>query len=266
MDITWADDRPGRGDDGPEGHLDRLLGRAENADSLDDATLAPLRTALMHRTELHALRRRKAPPGTLAQRTLKHVFLLADGGSAVLWETEYVEAPGARPRHQVFADRRAVEAVEARMRAEFGEASPARPAFGRVAGADALPGEPLGESALGVRRSAPPYDPEAADSADHARRVLRRAENAAGWADRVRALLRSAVRHRTTLVTMRHGGGDEFLVEWSLYEHAFRLADGAELSLWEVEHSLPRDKCPVCEVYLDEAAARDSADRHRPPL
>ena len=94
--------------------------------------------------------------------------------------------------------------------------------------------------------------------------MLRRAENADRPDEAVRRRLWAAVGHETTLVTRHHDTAPGQVLEWALYQHAFLLADGAELSLWEPEHTLsPGAAVPVCEVYLDEYAARDSVDRHR---
>lgn len=261
--------------EGPAAHLDRLLGRASNAFELDDALLERLRAALMYCTELHSLRRRKGPPRSLAHRTLKHVFLLSDGGTGVLWEVEHNTGPGGRQVCEVYADREALDAVERRMREEFGE--PAEPgdledflAGRREAGA----GQPDGWDGLGpaggvlaevVFDVGPGTGRRvftSGNSPEHARRVLRRAENGDRPGEGVRRLLTSAIAHETTLVTMRHGRRTDFLAEWALYEHAFLLAGGGEVSLWELEHTMTPSGHPVCEVYLDEAAARDSADRH----
>jgi hypothetical protein len=46
------------------------------------------------------------------------------------------------------------------------------------------------------------------------------------------------------------------------YEHAFLLAGGDEIILWELEHNLTVDGRLVCEVYLDEVSAELAADRH----
>lgn len=42
-----------------------------------------------------------------------------------------------------------------------------------------------------------------------------------------------------------------------LYEHAFLLVDGSEMSLWEVEHTATPDGRHMCEVYGAERTARD---------
>ena len=42
---------------------------------------------------------------------------------------------------------------------------------------------------------------------------------------------------------------------------AFLLRDGAEVSLWEVEHTATPDGRHMCEVYVSEDAARDAMER-----
>lgn len=342
MDSEMDDTPPGgtRVPDGdePGAFLDRLLARADNlngrgehrepvgradggdrgytgAGRIDDALLTRLSTALMHCSELHAMRQRKGPPRAIGHRTFRHVFLLADGGNAVLWEVEHNTGPDERTRFRLYADQ---EAAEDYVRERFGEPPllDLWPGFSALINPGAQPGsEPGWESGLGFgfvpgfdprsdpefvsgtaaaldpeadsgselgrliaeifftarrteqhrgRRGRPVHhDYEADNSADHAWRVLRRAENSDRPGEPVRTLLRSAVGHETTLVTLRHDTVSDCVLEWSLYEHAFLLADGAEMSLWELEHSISPDGHPVCEVYLDEATARDSVDRHR---
>ncbi len=340
MDNTPLDGAPAPGGEEPGTFLDQLLARADNmagergqhagrrddasdghdavhqdAPGPDAALLARLRTALMHCTELHAMRHRKGPPRAVGHRTLKHVFLLADGSDAALWEVEHNGGADDRTGHQLYADRIAAEEY---VRRRFGEPPPldlwprfgvaSNPAFdswfGTEGGAGTDPvfgigfdprsdpefvagraaaldpegdsGSELGrliaevfftarraEQLRGRRARHAHHDYQADNSADHAWRVIRRAENTDRPGEPVRRLLRSAVGHRTTLITLRHDTVSGSAMEWSLYEHAFLLADGAEISLWELEHTITSDGRPVCEVYLDEATARDSVDRHR---
>lgn len=278
--------------------LDRLLARADDAGPAHRGTppdTARLRTALMHCTELHALRQRKEPPRTVGHRTFKHVFLLPDGTAAVLWEVEHNTDPDGRTRHRLYTDRAAADDY---VRERFGEpplldlwprfAAGEEPGGGRPGGRDgdsvlgslpmADPGSwngpgrmiaeiffPTGRTGQqrGRRGRTTRHDYESDHSAEHARRVLRRAENDDRPGETVRQLLHSAVGHETTLVTLRQDAVGETVMEWALYQHAFLLADGTETSLWEVEHTGTPDGHPVCEVYLDEDAARDSAGRHR---
>jgi hypothetical protein len=292
-----------------------LLARCEGGGAAVGHLLPPLRGALMHCTELHAMRRRKGPSGPLGHRVVKHVFLLSDGGSATLWEVEHDGHPDGRVRHRLLPDRARAEEFA---RERFGEPplldlwpqpgeepeAPARPVtgpgllgpaldglFGTAAAADPLQDpdftagtagalDPRGDGGSELARMIAeifftarhaeqhrPRGPRTArlgESADHARRVLRRAENADRPGEAVGRRLRAAVGHETILVTRDHDAAPGRVLEWALYQHAFLLADGAELSLWEIEHTLgPGAGEPVCEVFLDEAAARDCVDRHR---
>jgi hypothetical protein len=97
------------------------------------------------------------------------------------------------------------------------------------------------------------------DSADHGRRLLRRAENADRPGEDMAELLRMAFAHEITQAFGRPYGGRG--VGFSLYEHAFLLLDGRELSLWEVEHTATPDGRHMCEVYLSEDAALDAMER-----
>ncbi|GAA1923364.1 DUF6227 family protein [Streptantibioticus ferralitis] len=246
-------------DDDPASHLDRLLARARNAADLDQTLLRRLRTALMHCVDLHSMRFCKGPTRTRGHRTVKHVFLLADGSSETLWEIEDDTGTDGEVVRELHT---AQESVEARLRERFGDSVFPEFDFGKErliaevhfdVGRDG----PRGEAGLADARHEYAQD----NSADHAWRVLRRAENGDRPGEPVRQRLRSAVAHETTLVTMRHTRVEGVIAEWALYEHAFLLADGGKLSLWELEHTITPGGHPICEVYLDEMAARVSADR-----
>jgi hypothetical protein len=99
------------------------------------------------------------------------------------------------------------------------------------------------------------------DSADHARRLLRRAENADRPDAETAALLESAFAHQITQAFGRPFRAGRAALCFSLYEHAFLLCDGAEISLWEVEHTATPDGRHMCEVYVSEDAARDAMER-----
>ncbi|MGX9229595.1 DUF6227 family protein [Streptomyces albus] len=47
----------------------------------------------------------------------------------------------------------------------------------------------------------------------------------------------------------------------TVYQHAFLLADGREVSLYELEHNMTGSGRLVCEVYLDESVADQAAHR-----
>lgn len=100
------------------------------------------------------------------------------------------------------------------------------------------------------------------DSPDHAWRLLRRAANAGAPGPDVLLRLRAAIAHDISIVARRSAAIKGRTVSWSLYEHAFLLLDGSELSLWEIDHTRTPDGHPVCEVYLSRDAALDTAVRH----
>ncbi|MFD5423960.1 DUF6227 family protein [Streptomyces sp. NPDC127084] len=108
--------------------------------------------------------------------------------------------------------------------------------------------------------AAPPRTYEPDNSPDHARRLLRRAENRDRPGEDTARLLRSAFAHHISQAFGRQcfigGRGSGF----TLYEHAFLLLDGTELSLWEVEHTATPDGRHMCEVYVDERTARGAIE------
>ncbi|MET9324807.1 DUF6227 family protein [Streptomyces sp. NPDC003038] len=243
-----------------EAHLDRLLGRALNSFDLPDRLVERLGTALAHSSSLYITHH--SPATGLWRDTHQHTFLLADGGSVSLWELVYRQEGDRTVRHEIFASKAETCLAVARL---FGE-TPAE----AVMDPAPLPGdgEPEHEGAAlseFFAASAPArrhreYTVE--QSADHARRVLRRAENADRPDERVAELLRSAYAHR---ITQAFGGGRHCLTDgrdvgFSLYEHGFVLLDGTEVSLWEVEHTATPDGRHMCEVYESEAAARGAME------
>lgn len=99
------------------------------------------------------------------------------------------------------------------------------------------------------------------ESADHARRVLRRAENPDRPGERTALLLRSAYAHQITQAFgPRPFTADGRGTGFNLYEHSFVLLDGSELGLWELEHTATPDGRHMCEVYESEAAARGAME------
>jgi len=239
-----------------------LLGRAENA-AQAARHLAEARSALMHSCGLQSCRHAKGPPRRLDRRTYRHSFLLPDGSVRVLWELEHNTGPGDAVRYAVFTDR------EDLALAEWGVDA----AFGVVSTIAELPPPallmPLG-SLDGTRRDLDEAVPPPAtcrraytegDSAEHAWRLLRRATNPGAPGPEVRARLRAAIAHDISIVTRRSALVGGRLVSWSLYEHAFLLLDGSELSLWEIDHTRTPSGVPVCEVYASQDAALDSAVR-----
>ncbi len=105
-------------DDDPVCHLDRLLARAGNAAELDPVLLRRLRGALMHCVDLHSMRFSKGPTRTRGHRTVKHVFLLPDGGSETLWEVEDDIGAADAVVRELFTSQ---AAVEQRLRERFAD-------------------------------------------------------------------------------------------------------------------------------------------------
>ncbi|MFD7260265.1 DUF6227 family protein [Streptomyces sp. NPDC059874] len=239
-----------------EAHLDRLLGRTLNSFDLPDRLVERLGAALAHSSSLYTTHH--SPATGLWRETHRHTYLLADGGSVSLWELTYRLGEGDRTvRHEVFASKAEICLAVARL-------------FGAVPADAALePGDDDPENDVAVlsalfAASAPAQrhrEYAVEESADHARRVLRRAENADRPGEPVAALLRSAYAHHITQAFgSRHCRFDGRDAGFSLYEHAFVLLDGTELSLWEVEHTATPDGRHMCEVYDSEAAARGAME------
>ncbi|MET9963194.1 DUF6227 family protein [Streptomyces sp. NPDC006326] len=241
-----------------EAHLARLLGRALNSFDLPDRLVERLGTALAHSSSLYTTHH--SPAAGLWRETHRHTYLLADGGSASLWELVY-RLPGDRAvRHELFTSKAETCLAVSRL---FGDGAVADPAA--AAGREEPDGEAPELSALFAASTPAHRHREYAveQSADHARRVLRRAENADRPGEQVALLLRSAYAHQITQAfgtrqCLPDGRGAGF----SLYEHSFVLLDGSELSLWEVEHTATPDGRHMCEVYESEAAARGAME-HR---
>ncbi|MBT2479502.1 DUF6227 family protein [Streptomyces sp. ISL-94] len=242
-----------------EAHLDRLLGCALNSFDLPDRLVERLGTALAHSSSLYTAH--QSPALGVWRETRRHTYLLADGGSVSLWELAYRQEGDRTVRHEIFASKAEVCMAVSRL---FGEV-PAEAALDPAL----LPGD--GEedhdvSALSaffaasasVRRH---REYAVGQSADHARRLLRRAENADRPGEPVAALLRSAYGHQITQAFgPRQCLSDGRDAGFSLYEHAFVLLDGSEVSLWEVEHTATPDGRHMCEVYESEEAAREAME------
>ncbi|MCQ9136186.1 MULTISPECIES: DUF6227 family protein [Streptomyces] len=231
---------PAESPESPEEHLARLLGRALNSFELPDEALRRLDCALAHDSSLHSAHHSAG----LHRETYRHTWLLADGCALTLWELVHNTAPGSEPQHEVYADEEELRAATARL---------------------PLPSEaPDFELPVLVQLSPFPaprhvYVPD--DSADHARRLLRRAENPDRPDADTTALLGSAFAHQITQAFGRPCRAGRIGLGYSLYEHAFLLRDGREISLWEVEHTATPDGRHMCEVYASEAAARDAMER-----
>ncbi|MET8248264.1 DUF6227 family protein [Streptomyces sp. NPDC005202] len=232
---------PRESPESPEEHLARLLGRALNSFELPDETIRQLDCALAYDGSLHSAHHSAG----LHRETYRHTWLLADGTALTLWELVHNTTPGSEPQHEVYVDEEELRAATARL-----PLPPDAPDF--------EPPVMVQLSTIPEARHA--YVPD--DSADHARRLLRRAENPDRPGTDVASLLATASAHQITQAFGRpcRAGRAPGLC-FSLYEHAFLLCDGMEISLWEVEHTATPDGRHMCEVYTTEDAARDAMER-----
>ncbi|OKK16789.1 hypothetical protein AMK16_24090 [Streptomyces sp. CB00455] len=243
-----------------EAHLGRLLGRALNSFDLPDGLVERLGGALAHSSSLYTTHR--SPATGVWRETHRHTYLLADGGAVSLWELVYRLEGDRTVRHEVFTGKAETCLAVVRL---FGEA-PAEAALDpELLRGDEEPDADvaaLGELFAASTPATRQREYAVEDSADHARRVLRRAENPDRPGEPVAALLRSAYGHRITQAFGGRPSPAERCREagFSLYEHAFVLLDGTEVSLWEVEHTATPDGRHMCEVYDSEAAARGAME------
>jgi hypothetical protein len=267
MDAAHSDGtEPARSGGRPAEQLDQLLRRAENGRQAALLMHAEVRSALMHYCGLQSCRHTKGPPRRMNRRTYRHSFLLPDGDVQVLWELEHNTGPDEGVVHRaVFADREDLTLAEWEVDSAFGgfsgpadlsddESALSAPPF--PAGAPDVESGLLAASGDAFRRA---YTE--GDSAEHAWRLLRRATNAGAPGTEMRARLRAAIAHDISIVTRRSAvvGGRQ--VSWALYEHAFLLLDGSEVSLWEIDHTRTPTGDPVCEVFTSQDAALDTAVR-----
>ncbi len=249
-----------------EEHLGQLLGRALNSFDLPDETVDRLQSAFAHSSSL----RSSHHSAGLRRSLYRHTFLLADGSSLTLWELVHNAGRDRHVEHELYTD-----ATEARLAANRlahrGGAHPDEvPMFPECADGPDCPDALVVPDSLAARAGddldalftgpRPParrsFVPD--DSADHARRVLRRAENADRPGEETARLLRDALAHEITQVFGRQCRSRGRNVGFTLYEHAFLLMDGSELSLWEVEHTATPDGRHMCEVYADKHTAREA--------
>ncbi|MEU8521148.1 DUF6227 family protein [Streptomyces sp. NBC_01216] len=240
-----------------ETHLERLLGRALNSFDLPDTTVERLQTALAHSSTLYSSHH----SASLRRATYRHAYLLADGTALSLWELVHNSGRGGSRHHELYAEEGEARLAASRLPTDTGPDRDTERSERRGSDED---GELELLSAL-LSRSIPArpraYAPD--NSADHARRVLRRAENADRPDEETARRLRTAFAHHITRAFGRRcpvrSGRD---AGFTLYEHAFLLIDGSEMSLWEVEHTATPDGRHMCEVYADEGAARQAME-HR---
>ena len=233
---------PPESPESPEEHLERLLGRALNSFELPDETIRRLDCALAHDSSLHSAHHSAG----LHRETYRHTWLLADGSALTLWELVHNTAPGPGQQHEVYVDEEELRAATARLPLPLDA-----PDF-ELAAAMAVQLTPVVEPGH-------VYVPD--DSADHARRLLRRAENTDRPGAEVAELLRRAFAHEITQAFGRPCRAGRAGIGFSLYEHAFLLRDGVEISLWEVEHTATPDGRHMCEVYPTEDGAREAMER-----
>ncbi|WP_415950158.1 DUF6227 family protein [Streptomyces sp. KLOTTS4A1] len=228
-----------------------LLGRALNSFELPDETVACLDTALAHDVSLHSAQHSAG----LHRETYRHTWLLADGSVLVLWELVHNATARGEQQHELYTEAEDVHTAASWLPFPA-EPHPHRDRLGMPAEPGQSPAEPLLLETVLLIAPAPrrAYDDFAQeDAADHARRLLRRAENPDRPAAETARLLRTAVAHQITQAFGRPGCTE---AGFTLYEHAFLLPDGRELSLWEVEHTRSPDGRHVCEVYGEEDRAR----------
>ncbi|MFE3327564.1 DUF6227 family protein [Streptomyces sp. NPDC059176] len=247
-----------------ETHLERLLGRALNSFDLPDTTVDRLGSALAHASSLHSAHH----SAHVHRRTYRHAYLLADGSSLTLWELVHNGGRGDSEQHELYAEEAEARLAASRLRTAHQDlptgVDPGDPAgIASISGAayDECSGAADDEMDLLARLLAipssapsPAYVPD--DSADHARRLLRRAENADRPGADTARLLRGAFAHHISQAFGRQCTADGRDAGFTLYEHAFLLLDGRELSLWEVEHTATPDGRHMCEVYTEENTAR----------
>ncbi|MFE0540623.1 DUF6227 family protein [Streptomyces sp. NPDC002387] len=237
---------PAESPEAPEEHLARLLGRALNSFELPDETMARLDCALAYDSSLHSAHHSAG----LHRETYRHTWLLADGSAVTLWELVHNTGPDGHLEHEVYVDEEELRAATSRL-----PLPPDTPDF---------------ELPVLVQPSPVPeprhaYAPD--DSADHVRRLLRRAENPdPPDGDLARLLLGSALAHEITQAFGRPSRAAQAGLSYALYEHAFLLRDGREVSLWEVEHTATPDGRHMCEVYPSEEAAREAMERRAATL
>ncbi|MFE5405724.1 DUF6227 family protein [Streptomyces sp. NPDC056580] len=231
---------PAESPESPEEHLARLLGRALNSFELPDEVLRLLECALAHDSSLHSAHHSAG----LHRETYRHTWLLADGSAVTLWELVHNTAPGGEAQHEVYVDEEELHTATGRL-----TLPPEAPDFEL----------PVVTQLSAIPEPRPVYAPD--DTADHARRLLRRAENPDRPGADVAALLATASAHQITQAFGRPGRAGRAQLSFALYEHAFLLPDGGKVSLWEVEHTATPDGRHMCEVYPTQDAARDAMER-----
>ncbi|MFJ9040382.1 DUF6227 family protein [Streptomyces sp. NPDC102406] len=230
----------------PDEYLTQLLGRALNSFELPDETLHLLDSALAYAGSLHSAHHSAGRH----RETYRHTWLLADGSAVTLWELVHNTGRDGREQHEIYVTEDELHLATSRLPLP----PEAAPDFDIQ-----VPLVPARLSAVAPeRRHFGPSDPDS--TVDHARRLLRRAENpdpGTRPGPGTVGLLREACAHQIT-----QAFGRRVNQGFALYEHAFLLRDGSEVSLWEVEHTATPDGRHMCEVYPTQEAAR-AAIEHR---
>lgn len=237
----------------PAARLAGLITRAQNPFDIDGTTALRLREALMHHSELHSTCQRKVRP-TLHCSTYQHAFLLPDGSCLTLWEMRHRTDEDEPAHHEIYSDRESLLRAEARVFQELG--------ITRHRALDEVWAEMAHARGGGDGPVPEPRTYPERDSPEHARRLLRRAENDDRPGPEMLRRLQSARGHQIARLAKPCGADRHHRVWCSVYEHAFLLDGGDEVSLFELEHNLTADGRLVCEVYLDEATADQAADRY----
>ncbi|MFE9256162.1 DUF6227 family protein [Streptomyces sp. NPDC006879] len=244
-----------------EAHLQRLLGRALNSYDLPDGLVDSLAEAFAHSSSLHASCRSSLTG--LRCDTYRHGYLLGDGSPVVLWELVHRADESQAPRHELFATKAEAALAADRIVADWAVDERFDSAVDLAFSPES--GDPqlglLGSmlcAASGPVESTRPYAVD--QSADHARRLLRRAENLDRPGEEMAQRLRGACAHQITQAFGQCRSASGRGAGFTLYEHAFVLLDGSECSLWEVEHTATPDGRHMCEVYLTEETARSAME------
>ncbi|MCT2591674.1 DUF6227 family protein [Streptomyces sp. N2-109] len=273
----------------PSQHLRVLLARAQNPFDVSDHAIERLRGAVLCHVELQGWHHRNAPPPTARCSSYRHTFLLADGETRSLWELRH-ETGGdtGLPWYELYEHEEPLRLARRRAQHPSGADAGGPDAGGTNLGDHAQESDraprPLPERGTGsgrdtelepdlhggrgfinflaaAGRSARTRAYRESDSPDHARRLVRRAENPDRPGEETLRLLSTARGHEIVHVPKPHAAPPPFQVWCSVYEHAFLLADGTEISLYELEHDFSGTGRLICEVYLEEAVADQAARR-----
>ncbi|WP_340556495.1 DUF6227 family protein [Streptomyces sp. GSL17-111] len=243
----------------PGDHLALLIARARNPFEISEPLTDRLATAVRCDVQLRSFRQHRNPPPALRCSTYQYTFTFADHSVLVLWELRHDTEAEGQVTCEVYPDFAALQEAESRVHQRMGGALPDAPAGAGDAARTPARVERSRFCLPAPRRGQHSYTER--DSADHARRLLRRAVNPDRPGARTLDLLRTATRHQISRVPQPFGpaGPNAFC---SVYEHAFLLADGREVNLYELEHDFTEDRRLVCEVYADAATADRAAERH----